>query len=599
MKRVIRLITFFSLSIFLISIYSCTNDKPGDNTDTESTSNYSKENTVYVRLPAEPDKINPLITTSGYSRIVYEPIFLYLLQFDPQTLQPEPQLATSRPEIKEITDGPYEGGVSYTFEIHESAVWDNGEPITAKDFEFTLKALFNPNVAAGPVRGYLEFIRDLSIDPENPKKFTVYTNQKYIVGEAAIGNIPIYPAYIYDRNDLMAAFTLADLTDPERAKSLEGDERLKEFADVFNSADYGNKPENVVGSGPYSFESWEPGQQIVLSRKQNWWGDELTSEYPLLTGYPDKIVYKVIPDQTTAVAALKDQSIDVTAQIDAKDFTDLKDNELVNDNYNLYSPTALQYYYIGINTKDRTGKLTDKRVRRALAHLVDVDQLIEDLFYGLAQRTVGPIHPSKPYYNNDLAPIQYNVNKAKELLAEAGWNDSDGDGVVDKEIDGEKVDMRINYITSSASKFGQNLAEIMKANFQQAGIELNIELMEFRQLIERLRNRDYEMHSGGWGQDPVPTDLKQIWHTESDRPDGSNRSGFGNAETDELIDEIRVTLNEEEREAMYLRIQEIIYEEQPYIFLFSPRERVAIHKRFNTAVTSLRPGYIVKDFQLK
>ena len=596
MKRFIRLITFLSLSFCFVQISSCNRDQAEQQAD-ENTVEYSKENIATVRLPAEPDKINPLITTSVYSRIVYEPIFLYLLQFDPQSLEIAPQLAKSRPQIEELTDGPFAGGVSYTFEILDEAVWDDGTSILAKDFEFTLKVLFNPLVNAAPVRAYLEFIRDIEIDADNPKKFTVYTNQKYIVGEAAIGNIPIYPTYVYDKEGLMSDYALSDLTDPDKSAELSEDENIKAFADIFNSAEYGREKGNVVGSGAYSFESWESGQRIVLKKKKNWWGDKLDN--PLLAAYPDQITYKIIPDQTTTVAAIKAQEIDVTAQIDAKDFTDMKDDEMVNKYFNLYSPTALQYYYIGMNTKDRTGKLSDKRVRRALAHLVDVDQLINDLFYGLAERTVGPIHPSKSYYNKDLKPIEYNVEKAQSLLAAAGWEDSDGNGILDKEIDGEQVDLKISYITTSTSKFGRSLAEILTANFKKAGVELDVELLEFRQLIERLRSRDYEMNSGGWGQDPVPADLKQIWHTESDRPDGSNRVGFGNAESDALIDQIRVTLNEDERVDMYMRIQEVVYEEQPYIFLFSPRERIAIHKRFNTTVTSLRPGYIINDFQLK
>lgn len=596
MKGFIRLITFLSLSFCFVYCSSCKRDQADQQTE-ESTVEFSKENTATVRLPAEPDKINPLVTTSIYSRIVYEPIFLYLLQFDPQSLEISPQLAKSRPQIEELTDGPFAGGVAYTFEILEQAIWDNGTPILAKDFEFSLKALFNPLVNAAPVRAYLEFIRGLEIDEDNPKKFTVYTNQKYIVGEAAIGNIPIYPAYVYDKEGLMSDYNLSDLTNPDNSAELSEDENIKAFADTFNSAEYGREKGNVVGSGAYSFESWESGQRIVLKKKENWWGDKLDN--PLLAAYPDQIIYKIIPDQTTTVAAIKAQEIDVTAQLDAKDFTDMKDDEVVNQYFNLYSPTALQYYYIGMNTKDRTGKLSDKRVRRALAHLVDVDQLINDLFYGLAERTVGPIHPSKPYYNKNLKPIEYNVEKAKDLLATAGWKDSDGNGILDKVIGGEQVDLKISYITTSTSKFGRSLAEILTSNFKKAGIELDVELLEFRQLIERLRSRDYEMNSGGWGQDPVPTDLKQIWHTESDRPDGSNRVGFGNAESDALIDQIRITLEEDVRMDMYTRIQEIIYEEQPYIFLFSPRERVAIHKRFNTSITSLRPGFTVNDFQLK
>ena len=595
------LLIVFTIGLFVLFSQSCKTDKQGEEGEqtqqqsSEVTNSYSKENTAFVRLPAEPDRLNPLVTTSIYSRVVYEPIFLYLLQFDPETLELEPQLAKGRPQIEELTDGPYAGGVSYTYEILEEAKWDNGTPIQASDFEFTLKALFNPLVNSTAARAYLDFIKDIEIDPTNPKKFTVYTNQKYIIGEAAISNLPIYPAYIYDANGLMADIALNELTDPERAEVLSNSDAIKTFADAFNSATFGREIENISASGPYAVESWEANLQITLKRKENWWGDGLINDYPLLTAYPDKIVFKIIPDPTTAIAALKEQSIDVTAQIDAKDFTDLKEGTLVKENYNLFSPTALQYYYLGINTKDPSGKLSDKRVRRALAHLVDVDKIISDLFYGLAQRTVGPIHPSKSYYNKSLKPVKYDLEKAKALLAEAGWTDTNGDGLLDKEIDGERVEFKIKYLSSSSSNFARNLAAVIKNSFQQAGVELDIELLAFGALIERLRSRDYEMHSGAWGQDPVPTDLKQIWHTESDRYDGSNRSGFGNVESDELIDEIRVTLDEKERHEMYLRIQEMIYDEQPYVFLFAPQERIAIHKRFDTEVTSLRPGFVVNE----
>lgn len=594
----IKLSHLLSLLALLFVVAGCGNDAPTEENTTEATPKYSTENTVYARLPAEPDRINPLITTNTYSRAVYENIFLYLLDFDHQTFELTPQLAKARPEINEITSGPFAGGVAYTYEIHDEAVWDNGTPITGEDVAFTLKILFNPKVNAGPARSYLDFIRDIEIDATNPKRFTISTAQKYIIGEAAISNVPIYPAYIYDANGLLNDISLVDLTDPAKQASLETTyPQLQEFANIFNSDEFARNKGKVMGAGPYTLESWETGQQIILNRKKDWWGDQLTATNELMAARPDQVVYKIITDQTATVAALKDQLIDVTAQIDVKDFIDLQANELVTDNYNLYAPNALQLYYIGLNTKDP--KLQDKRVRRAITHLVDVDQIIEELFYGLGERRIGPVAPSKPYFNEALKPIAFSVARAKALLEEAGWVDSNSNGVVDKEIDGERVELEIDFLATSNGKFGNNLAQLLEVTFPQAGVKLNIDRVEFTVLYEQLKTRTFEMFAGAWAQDPTPDDFKQIWHTDSDNPNGTNRVGFGSAASDDLIDQIRVTLDEEERAGLYKSFQQMVYEEQPYIFLFAPKERLAIHKRFKADPSSLRPSFFPREFELK
>jgi peptide/nickel transport system substrate-binding protein len=589
-----KLSHLLSILFLLVIMTSCGSD-PKENAPEN---NYSTENTVYARLPAEPDRINPFVTTNTYSRIIYENIFLYLLDFDPQTFELKPQLAKGLPEIAEITEGPYAGGVAYTYELFEEAAWDDGSPITGEDVAFTLKILFNPEVNAGPIRTYLEFIKDIEIDPENPKRFTIMTSQKYIIGEAAISNIPIYPAYVYDADGALADITLSDLTNADKLSQLQqADTTLQAFANAFNSDAFAREKGKVVGAGAYAFETWNTGQEIILTRKADWWGDNVSSDQTLLEAAPDTLVFKIIPDQTTAVAALKDQQIDVTAQIDVKDFVELKENELVNSNYNLYSPTALQLYYIGLNNKDP--KLEDKRVRRAIAHLVNVDEIIEELFYGLGQRRIGPVSPTKSYYDESLQAIPFDVDKAKSLLTEAGWTDTNGNGIVDKEIDGETVEMELSFLTTNSSKFANNLAQLLEVTFPQAGVKLALEKVEFTVLINTLRSREFELFAGAWAQDPIPNDFKQLWHTDSDTPTGSNRVGFGNAKTDELIDNIRITLDEKEREGMYKEFQQIVYDEQPYVFLFAPQERIAIHKRFDTEPSSLRPGYFARSFQLK
>jgi ABC-type transport system substrate-binding protein len=546
-----------------------------------------QDNVVYARLPAEPDNLNPCLATNTYSRAIYEQLFLNLLQFNPDDLVLTPELAKSRPEILETTDG-----VAYTFEILEAAKWDNGSPITARDFAFTLKAILNPKVNAAQVRSYLEFITDMVIDPENPKKFTVFTDGKYTIGEAVIGNIPPMPAYFYDPGGLLENITVKQLADEENVDGFAAQTpELETFARSFNSQSFAR--EKISGSGAYRFVEWVSGQKVVIEKKQGWWGEALATENPLLKAAPEKIVYKIIPDQIAMLAALKDQQIDVATQIDAKDFVDLKENTSVQPYFSLHAPVSLVYYFIGFNNK--SPKLADKRVRRALAHLLDVDEVIESLYYGYAQRTVGPIHPVRPYYHKELKPIPFSPEQARQLLAEAGWEDTNNNGIVDKELNGQLVDLEIDYKIST-TKFANNMAILFKENAKKAGVKLNIIPRDFSVLIQDTKKRDYEMYAGAWAQDPNVDDPKQLWHSESDTPDGGNRVSFINERADQLIEAIRTTLDEEKRNELFYEFQELIYEEQPYIFLIAPLERIAISKRFDASASSRRPGFFPNTF---
>jgi peptide/nickel transport system substrate-binding protein len=577
-----------SLLAALLIVSSCNLDTPQDD-------GTAKESVVNARLPAEPDRLNPLLATSTYSRVVNELVFLSLLQYDPQTLATQPQLAKAKPVVEELEEGPYAGGVSYTYELHEEATWDNGSPITGHDFVFTLKVLLNPKVAAAHIRPYLEFIKDVEVDERNPKRFTVFVDKKYILNEAVINSVQLIPEYAYDADQLMSGFELSQLTNPEQAAKLaEENEALQAFADAFNSPEMSREKGNVIGSGAYSFERWETGQEIVLLKKEDWWGDKLSGDFPMLQANPDKIVLKIIPDQTASLAALKDGQVDVIAQIDAQDFADLKKNEMVQQQFNLHAPPSFIYYYVGMNNQDP--KLADKRVRRALAHLVDVDQLVESQFDGLAQRTIGPFHPTKAYYHKDLKPIEFSPEKAKALLTEAGWEDTDGNGILEKNINGVNTPLKINFKYSSASKFSEKQAVLFKDKARLAGVDVNLIPLEFTVLIQDTKKRDYEMYSSAWGQDPTVDDPKQLWHSESDTPSGGNRVSFINAKADSLIDAIRVTLDEQQRQELYLEFQELIYEEQPYIFLFSPFQRIAISKGFKAMASARRPGFFVNEF---
>jgi peptide/nickel transport system substrate-binding protein len=576
--------------------FSCRSDSDNRSAYAEKIDFKRSGNEVVVRLPAEPDGLNPILTTLSYARYVNEQIFQPLLDFDPETYELIPILAAARPTVEPITTGPAAGGLAYTFTIRDEATWPNGDPVTAADVIFSYKVLLNPKVNAAPYRPYLESLAEVTVDPEDFRRFTVLTDEEYILGEASVGNIAVYPRYFYDPEGLLDDIALADLADPDKSAQLaEDNANLAAFAETFNSAPYQRDPDKLIGSGPYRLVEWQSGERIVLERREDYWGQDLDG--PRLAAGPERIVFEVIPDQTTAANAVRDEIVDAAIELDNQDFVRLRDNAAVQAKFRFETEPAYKYYYILLNTKDP--RLSDRRVRRALAHLIDVDGVIDNIYSGLATRTVGPVHPTKSYYDDSLAPIAYDPDRARALLADAGWTDSDGDGVLDKEIDGETVPLRLNYLTIASSTFGNNLAQIYQENARQAGVEINIQPKEVQPAIGDLRTRDYQLYGGAFGNLPVPDDFKQLWHTESDTPTGYNRSGFGNAETDALIDEIRTTLDEDKRDELYKRFQRILYEEQPMIFLFAPDERIVVSKRFDATTTSLAPGFQVADLAVQ
>ena len=235
--------------------------------------------------------------------------------------------------------------------------------------------------------------------------------------------------------------------------------------------------------------------------------------------------------------------------------------------------------------QNRNPKLSDKRVRRALALSIDMDMVIKDLYEGLAERVVGPFLPDKKYYNTSLKLLSMNLDEARKLLAEAGWKDSNGNGTVDKTIDGALVEMKLQYLYTAGSTFAENFCLLLKSNVQKIGIEIEPAVVERKVLGEKLRSGDYELAGNGAVGQPVPDDPKQFWHTDSAQPGGTNYARFGNAASDALIDAIQNAPDEATRNKLYLDFQQLIYDEQPFIFQINPMERIVIHQRFEPVVS--------------
>lgn len=585
-KKLQLMLSCFLLSILLTGFYSCGNDA-----EKPETIKKDEDYTVRIMLSGNIDVLNIVLSQlATSSEILDANVHAGLLDLDPQTFAVRPYMAKSRPEINVLDNGK----MTITYEIREEATWDNGTPITAADYIFTLKAIKNPKVGANSMRPFLEFIEDVETYEDNPRKFTVVCNQPYLLSENASGMIAIMPAYFYDPQGLMTDITIKDLNDPEKLKELANDPRIMDFANDFNN-NYNHDPEKIVGAGPYQVAEIVANQHVRLKRKKEWWGDKVDEDY--IVAYPPNLFFRIITDDNNALMSLKEKELDVMTYISAENFLDLKDNPRVNEHFNLYTPNGFAYRYIGMNMKNP--KLSDVRVRQALAHLIDKDYIVKEVSNDLVHPVTGPISPFKAHYNKNIKDRKLDPEKAKALLAEAGWEDSNGDNVLDKMINGklESLEMDIKYPVGKS--FYKDVSQILKDEAERVGIKLNLRSSEFGTLKEDMQKRAFDLVVLGWGQTPMVDDLKQIWHTESDTENGNNMVGFGTPETDALIDEIRTTMDEAKRKELYFRFQEIVHEQQPYIFLVAPKMCTAISKKFkNAKSTALRPGYFAREFQL-
>jgi len=547
-------------------------------------------NDVAVHYLADADKIHPILNTAANATYVCGNVFQTLLTNDPVTYELIPILAVSRPKITLIDDGEYKNGMSFEYEIRPEAKWDNGTPITGHDYVFTVKSVKNPKVDAARIRPYFEFIKEVEIDKDNPKKFKVYSNDRYILSEE-FASYWVLPEYAYDPNKMMRKFSIKELNDKKNIDALRANPDIISFAKEFNDEKYAREKGFVNGSGGYTFEEWKTGQYIILKKKENWWAEGLGIEY--VNNYPDIIKYKVITDWTTAISTLKDEEIDVAQSIRAKDFVDFRKSEFTNL-YSTHTPDLMAYDYIGMHMKSPI--FSDKKVRKAMNYLVD-KQLIKDvLMYGFGEQVIGPFHPTKPFYNKNIKPYPFDLEKAKALLDEAGWKDTDQDGIRDKVINGKKTPFKVSVKYNQGNSRRENTALMLSENGKKVGLDIEVLVREWTVFLEEKKAHDFDMYVAGWVGGNGLNDPKQIWHSESYNG-GSNDVGFGTPESDALIEKLRFNLDEKSRTEQYMRFQEIIHEESPYVFLNAQKNKLAFHKRFDKAEAYVvRPGYFESEW---
>ncbi|MFI5314253.1 MAG: peptide-binding protein [Myxococcota bacterium] len=514
---------------------------------------------------ADPESLNPLTANDAGASAVLSWIFPPLIRVDNATLELAPSIAKSLPEVSA-------DHLVYQYTLREDVTFSDGKPVTADDVIFTLKAMRHPRVNAPHLRNYYESVAEASAP--TPYSVRIRLSQPYFMNDYVLGGIAPIPRHYYDPDNLLDGIEVADLN---KYDDLAADkkERAERFAKQFNES-YNRSP---VGPGALVLENpardYVTGEKIELRRRESW----ASGHTELGDPWVERIVYRVLNDYDAALVALKAGTVDVMGLRPVqylKQTGDAKFAERIEKHVDL----AGSFTYLGWN--ERRAIFQDKRLRQALSYLVDKKNICEKVMLGLADPVESPIYPRRPEFDKDLAPWPFDPAKAKALLAEAGWTDSDGDGVLDHDDGhGGRTPLRFEILSNSGNEDRKNLGLVVIDEFKRAGIDASFRAVDWSIMLEKVKAFDYDAVILGWTSSGAqPPDLYQIWHSSQAVPGGSNHISYKNERVDELLTQYRTEFDPAKRKQMYDEVQRILYDEQPYTFVYAPKSLAAYDKRF-------------------
>jgi peptide/nickel transport system substrate-binding protein len=322
---------------------------------------------------------------------------------------------------------------------------------------------------------------------------------------------------------------------------------------------------NALSAGPFLLSNHSPQQEIVLERNPGFW----QSDRPFL----DRVVWRIIPDQVNLLIQFRSGEVDFINQVPPRQAERIRNNP--STNVAIYPDRS--YTYIGWNS--RKPLFSDPRVRRALTMAIDRTTILGAVRQGYGRIAVGPILSAMWAFNRLLEPLPYDPEGARTLLAEVGWEDHDGDGVLDR--DGARFEFEL--LTNSENQERKDVCVLVHDQLERIGIEVRVRSMEFVTTMARRDSGDFDAVVSTW-REPTQIDLEDIWHTAPAGVPTSNFVGYSNPDVDRLIVAASELGDAAEQKPLYDRIQEIIVADQPYTFLYERDMIAGISARIGGAV---------------
>jgi peptide/nickel transport system substrate-binding protein len=429
--------------------------------------------------------------------------------------------------------------------------------VTAHDFVFYVDMLMHPQVENGFAKSYFAELE--SWKALDDYTFEVRWKKKQQLNlEESLGMSPL-PKFLYTHNE-------------------DGSEIPKETLGLrFNQHWYNNK--GIVGSGPYRFVEYTPGVQMRLERNEEYYGEKPAIKhikFPIYTD-PAQTVLKLKSGNIAFGALQPGQYRDEVLQYkDMPEGKRPKGSPFLDGTITCEAIPRLGYYYIGWN-EDKP-LFADKRVRRAMTLALNRQQIVDKVFVGLGNVAKGPYLEGTPSNAPEIEALPFDLKQAAALLKEAGWVDSDHDGLLDNVVgkpgpdNTKRVPFEFTFLNYGSSAEWASAANIFKEDLLSIGVKMNVESAEWSLMQKRMDEKQFDAFAGGWALS-WSVDLYQIWHSsQADIPKGSNRVGFRNKRADALIEELRATLDPAKRTQLLQEFHRIVFDEQPYTFVMTRKQ---------------------------
>lgn len=410
-----------------------------------------------------------------------------------------------------------------TLELESEARWSDGAPITARDVVFTWQVQTSPEVAwlYGSAKDFIETVEAIA---EHTVRVTFTHRYPYQLMDLNDG--PIIPAHAWE------------------------DIPFASWADI-------DWKDHFIAGGPFTFAGHTPQQEITLERNPSFFKAPL----PRL----DRLVFRIVPSEGGLMTQLLAGEIDFVSSVSPTEIGRVRarsDLEMV-----IYDNRS--YTHVCWNT--RKPSLADPAVRTALTTAIDRQTIIDVVYEGFGRVSVGPILSTFWAFNGGLAPLPFDPSAARVLLAEAGWNDSDGDGLVDR----DGTPLVIEMLAAAENELRQDIALLIQTDLERVGIKVEPRFVEWGTLLATLDSGDFDAVINMW-EEPTQIDLEGLWHSAADDEPTFNFGRYGNPDVDRLLAVVADIGDFASQKPLFDRIQELVVADQPYTFLVE-NARITVH----------------------
>ncbi|MEK8090081.1 peptide-binding protein [Thermithiobacillus plumbiphilus] len=487
---------------------------------------------------ADASNLIPFIGADSASHEIAGYLFNSLLKYD-RNLELEGDLAQNWRISPD--------GLSITFTLRPDLRWADGKPLTSADVKYTFQTIIDPKTHT-PYGSDYTLVK--SLETPDARTVVVHYKERFAPALSTWAGLSILPAHILKGQDI-------------------------------NATPFSRQP---VGSSYYRLGNWVPGQRITL--KDN---PLSTGGRPLISA----INYRIMPDPAAQFLELSAGSLDQMSLTPVQYTRVFPAREDLRARYNTYKYLGNNYTYLGFNLK--RPPFNDRRVRLAINYAIDKQELIDGVQLGQGLVIAAPFKPGTPWYPRDLQPYPYDPRKARALLAEAGWIDHDGDGVLDR--NGRPFHLEI--VTNNANESRQLAATLIQRRLKEVGIDVQIRLVEWASFLSQFINTsNFDAVILGWSLSLDP-DQYSIWHSSEQGPGKFNFIGYSNPKVDQLLEAGRREMDPQRRAIIYQNFARELHKDAPMVYLFAPYSLVAVHKR----VRGIEPapagiGYNIEDWYI-